>query len=361
MVTKLLLQNFRNFEEKVLSFSPSITVIEGANGSGKTNILEALHLSSTGKSFKAYRDEEMIRYDQDIARVKARILESNDIFEDIQTDLEVLLTKGIIERGGFSQKSSKKKLMIEGVPKRRMDFVGKNKTVLFRPQDMDLVTGSPSLRRGFLDTILMQIDHEYTRSISAYEKGVRRRNKILQFIRDEGGSRNLLFFWDKLLIKNGEYIESKRNDFIEFVNEQPQLSEKKMHIFYDKSVISEERLLQYKREEVAAGTTLVGPHRDELLFQMEAGEPSQKRNLSAYGSRGEQRMAVLWSKIAELAYVERISKVKPTLLLDDIFSELDDAHRNIVTGISANQQTIMTTAEKITDFDTSQPLDIIQL
>lgn len=344
MISKLLLSNFRNFEEKLLEFAPSITLISGDNATGKTNILEAVHLLSTGKSFKAQRDEEMITLNAEYGRLKARI-PVEDVVEGVgHTDLEVLLTRGTIERGGMSKAAPRKRLLVDGVPRRRMDFVGKFVTVLFRPQDMDLVTLSPSHRRSFLDTILSQIDREYVRSLSAYEKGVRRRNKLLQTIRDEGVSRNLLFFWDKLLIKNGEYISKRRADFLDFMNMNPELGDRTFNAVYDNSVISEERLANYAREEVASGTTLVGPHRDDVLFQMKT--PLKFIEVEKYASRGEQRLAVLWAKLAELSFIEKERGVRPTLLLDDIFSELDDNHRQLIEEVMMEQQTIMTSAEK---------------
>ena len=119
----------------------------------------------------------------------------------------------------------------------------------------------------------------------------------------------------------------------------------KFHLEYDRSVISEGRLEQYAEEEVAAGTTLVGPHRDDFVFEARNAK-GKARSLAAYGSRGEQRMAVLWLKMAELNFIEEKTSERPTLLLDDIFSELDHEHREVVMKLSGKQQTIITTADK---------------
>lgn len=337
MLQLIKLQNFRNFKAKVLEVSPKITVIIGPNASGKTNILEAINLISTGRSFKARVEEEMINYDEEIARMKAEINEE---------ELEAILTRGLITRGGITEKIARKKLLVNGVGKRLTDFSGKLRTVLFRPQDMDLVTESPSVRRKFMDSVLSQVDYEYRRSLLSYEKGLRRRNRLLLRIREEGMARSNLYFWDKLLIKNGEYITKKREELINFINNTKKLNDGKYELTYDKSIISESRLLQYKSEEVAAATTLVGPHRDDFLFLKNG------KDLSKFGSRGEQRMGVLWVKVAELAFIEEASKDlpaqagKPVLLLDDIFSELDHEHRKIVAELAKNQQTIITSADK---------------
>ena len=315
MVKSINLVNFRNFRKKTIDFSQKVTVIIGPNASGKTNILESLFLLSTGKSFKAQVEEEMIGYNNDLARVEGH-------------ELEAILTRG-------REDWPKKRLLVGGVPKRLIDFAGNFKVVLFGPWDMDLVTGSPSLRRRFLDSTLSQIDREYRRAILSYEKGLRQRNRLLFRIREEGLSRGQLLFWNQLLIKNGNYISSARQNLINFIN-----SLEKCNLKYDYSAISEVRLEQYAKEEIASATTLVGPHRDDFIFLQE------KRNMSKYGSRGQQRMEILWLKLAELAFVEERTNEKPTLLLDDIFSELDHDHRKVVFSVIGNQQTIITTADE---------------
>ncbi|WKZ25470.1 MAG: DNA replication and repair protein RecF [bacterium] len=323
MVNNIHLTNFRNFDKRTIEFGEGINVINAPNAQGKTNILEAIFFLSTGKSFKAKVESDAINYDYDIARIKGN-------------DLEIVLTRGLIDIGKpIKEKVAKKKLMVNGVPKRLIDFAGNIKVTLFSPQDLDLVTGSPSLRRNFLDMVLSQSDREYRRAIGSYEKGVRQRNKLLWKIREEGLSRSHLLFWNQLLIKNGNYITKRRLELIEFIN-----SLKKCHLEYDSSVISEGRLEQYKNEEVASATTLVGPHRDDFVFLQ------KKRDLASYGSRGQQRMQVLYLKIAELKYIEEKTSVKPILLLDDIFSELDHKHREIVMNSFNNHQVIITSADE---------------
>lgn len=324
MIYGLKLDNFRNFKTKSLELSNKITVIVGENGVGKTNILESLFLLSTGKSFKARTEVEMLRYDQELARITGEVP---------NTKLEAIITKG---DNGWP----KKRLQINGVPKRIIDFAGMFKTVLFGPWDMDLVTESPSIRRKFLDSVLSQVDREYRRSVLSYEKGLRQRNRLLFRIREEGVPRSQLLFWNQLLIKNGDYISKKREEFIEYVNKQEGINKQKLEITYDKSAISEARLEQYAREEVASATTLVGPHRDDFVFI------ADNRELAKYGSRGQQRMSILWLKLAELNYIEESTGERPTLLLDDIFSELDHGHRDIVMDVTKKQQTIITTADE---------------
>lgn len=304
MILKLGLQNFRNYTQKEFEFGNK-TLIVGENGVGKTNILEAIYLLATGKSFRADRDSEIIKYDCQFAIVKS-------------DGLQITIT-------------DRKKFEVNGVSRRQMDFVGKLRSVLFAPQDMELVTGSPSHRRKYLDFVICQKDREYRRCLLSFEKGLRQRNKLLSMIREGLANRSQLYFWDKLLIKNGDYITLKRGEYLQsLVGDYT--------TFYDKSIITEERLKQYEVEEVAAATTLVGPHRDDFVINF------SNKDISKYGSRGEQRMAILWLKQGEIKFLGD----DPILLLDDIFSELDHKHRELVSNLvrSYPGQVIATTADE---------------
>ena len=307
---KISLQNFRNYEKRTFEFGLK-TLIVGENGAGKSNIMEAVYLLATGKSFRADYESEMVSYDKDFFRVMGVIGEMGEM--------------------GVEMVENRKRFLVNGVPRRQVDFVGNLRAVLFCPQDMELVTGSPGGRRRYLDFVISQMDREYRRCLISYEKGLRQRNKLLEMIREGLAQRSQLYFWDKLLIKNGEYITLKRGEYLTGLAE------------YDKSTISETRLAQYEMEEVAAAATLVGPHRDDFIVNL-AG-----RDVSKFGSRGEQRMAVLGLKEAEIKRLsDEDTKEQPLLLLDDIFSELDHRHREEVMSLVKNYQgqVIMTTVDR---------------
>ncbi|MBI5151897.1 MAG: DNA replication/repair protein RecF [Candidatus Pacebacteria bacterium] len=236
----------------------------------------------------------------------------------------------------------KRKYLLDGVSKRKKDVVGHVLTVLFRPEDLDLIAGSPHIRRSFLNIVLSQTHTEYRYSLDAYEKALKRRNALLDVLRDGKTTRASFTFWDQLLIKHGNILTNMRRDFIDFLNTTQDFA-MKFSVTYDPSTISEKRLHQYAVEEVAAGYTLVGPHKDDISIALTNGD---EKNLATYGSRGEQRMGVLWLKYYEMMYIEHARGERPILLLDDIFSELDEKHKEMVTELTQHQQTIFTTTEQ---------------
>lgn len=330
MLKSIVLQHFRSYEKKEFSFE-NITLIVGPNTSGKTNLIESLYLLSTGKSFRTEKDVQMLKFGQQVGRVKGLV-------DDIE--LEVVITNGLV-----NGKSQYKKFLVNGVPKRRVDFEANFPAVLFSPQDLDIIIDSPSLRRNFLDEVLEQTDRNYRISLISFTKALRQRNALLEKAR-EGGVRNEKQFeyWDKIIIENGEYITKKRQEFIDFVNgEVKDIFD--FIINYDKSIISEQRLLQYKNEELASGITLVGPHRDDFsVFMIDSKKTMH--DVKFFGSRGQQRLTILQLKILELLYIEKLLGKRPVLLLDDIFSELDEGHINMIFNEIGKQQTVITTTHK---------------
>jgi DNA replication and repair protein RecF len=334
ILTALTLEAFRSYHKRSFTFSPETTLLVGPNAAGKTNVLEAIHMLALGKSFRADEDWEIVRWGSEIARLRGRVAS-----QDGETKLELVVTRG--EVGG--QKTPMKKHLVNGIARRQMDFVGNLRAVLFWPEDLELITDSPSLRRKYLDSVLVQTDREYRRNLLSYERGVRQRNKLLDMISEGTASASQLLFWNQLLIKSGGFITDTRASYIAFVNAQ-RMRAAQFEIVYDKSVISASRLSQYATEEIAAKVTLVGPHRDDFSVKLQAGGVA--RDLSKFGSRGEQRLGVLWLKMAEVSFIEHQTGVRPILLLDDIFSELDAPHRKLVLALVSQQQTIITSASE---------------
>lgn len=323
MINNLSLQNFRSYTKKTFEFSEKTTLIVGPNASGKTNILEAIYALAIGKSFRAEKENEVIRENENFALIKT-------------DNLEILW-----ENKNYNGYKIYKHYKINGINKRQADFVGNLRAVLFCPQDLEIATDSPSTRRKYLDLVLAQIFKDYRLASHIYEKALRQRNKLLWKIREFGGIGEL-DYWNNLLIANGKIIHDKRKDFLDFLN-----------LEYDSSLINADRLNKYQQEEIAAAMTLVGPHRDDFRIL------KNNKNIKSFGSRGEQRLAVFDIKLKELEYVEKVTGEKPILLLDDIFSELDENNRRKVLEIIPQQQTIMTTTDlhlvrkqRLRDFET---------
>lgn len=341
MFKSIYLQNFRSYQSQEFSFEET-TLIVGPNTSGKTNLIEAIYLLSSGKSFRTEKDIQMIKFDKEIGRVRG-VVEGNE--------LEIIITNGL-----FNGKSQYKKFLVNGVAKRRVDFASNFTAVLFSPQDLDIIVDSPSLRRNFLDEVLEQVDRDYRVANISYTKALRQRNALLEDVREgrktlpvarlpDGQGRQELEYWDNLVIENGQIITLKREEFINFAN-----SESKdvfdFIINYDKNVISKDRLLQYKNEEIASAVTLVGPHRDDFSVSMFNNIKNTVHDVKYFGSRGQQRLAILQLKMLELLFIEKELGKRPTLILDDIFSELDAAHINLIFEQIGKQQTIITTTHQ---------------
>lgn len=355
ILNKIKFSQFRNYKESEFELRDGVNVVTGKNASGKTNLLEGVYLLATGNSFRAKLIDEMVLFGEEMGRVNGMLTDKNE-----QIQIEVVVTKG--EVGG--QKTLKRKYYLDGVSKRKKDFMGTLRVVIFRPEDMDMLTGGPDIRRSFMDEVLSQVSESYERSLSTYTQALRRRNKLLDAIREGLVSRYSLAFWDSLLIKHGMSLTEDREKLTSFINNLWGRSElfNQLKMVYDKSLINEARLEQYRDEELAAGYTLVGPHKDDFRIQnIEVRSQNETgRDLAIYGSRGEQRMAVLALKLGEIYFNEEMGGDKPLLLLDDIFSELDEIHKKEVLRVMLNRQVIVTTAVKL-DVELFEGAKIIEL
>ncbi len=336
-ITRLELDGFRSYGKKTFVFTP-LTVVVGPNASGKTNILEAVYLLSTGESFRADKTEEMVMWGKELSRVTGVVETEGDV-----TSLGITLTRGVL----MGKRTQKRRYLVDGTARTRASFLDHFYTVLFRPEDLRLVEGSPGRRRDFMDETLAMVSREYRRAKKAYEGALRRRNRILDAIREGSARREQLAFWDATMIKNGNVITEERRSFLAYLSGR-ETAFGRYRVEYDYSAISKKRLEQYANEEVAAGYTLVGPHKDDFVVysQWESKGGAREKDLHTYGSRGEQRLGVLFLKLGVLAYVEEELGLKLVLLLDDIFSELDEKHRQEVLKMTRGRQTIITTADE---------------
>ena len=369
----LSLANFRNYARLELDLPPGITLVQGENAQGKTNLLEAIYYLATADSPYARADRELINWlaeeeDLTFARLVGEIQK-----DDTLQRLEITLLKEPSPEA--SGHRLKKQIKINGVPKRVLDLVGQLNVVIFLPQDIDLVAGSPSGRRRYLDTTICQFDPVYCRTLRRYGRVLTQRNHLLRQLQERRSSPEQLRFWDEKLAEDGAHVFARRREVIAELEElarvihleltdqdehlslcyEPSIrmpdkyyqiplglgSERGLGIRYSESSIREaflEQLREITREEIRRGMSLIGPHRDDLRFL--AGGVDMR----IYGSRGQQRTVVLALKLAEAKLLARETGEQPIMLLDEVMSELDEARRRYLTkAIENSQQTILTT------------------
>lgn len=325
----LNLTNFRNYSQLELKFDNRPTIFIGNNAEGKSNILESIYLLSTSKSLRAEKEIELIKEGEQFGKIEGII--SDESSNGVEEELLILINKE-------TEEFSKKKLMVNGIARRAVDFIGNLPAVYFYPSDINMITGSPSLRRWHLDLSLTQIDIDYKKSLTLYEHFLTARNRVLKAIREGRGRVDELSYWTDGLLEQAKIVSKKRADFFNFINNFEQILGN-FKFIYLPNIISLDKLTETQDREIAAATTLIGPHRDDFDMMLD------HKNLAHFGSRGEQRMATLAFKLLTLEYMSKVLGKRPILLLDEIFSELDPSHRSIVASIAKKQQTIIATVE----------------
>jgi DNA replication and repair protein RecF len=347
---KLALKNFRSHKKLEIEIAPT-TLIVGQNGVGKTNILEAISFISAARSFRVEDKKNLIRTDADFMQI-------------ILDDLSVIVSRKPRLIATFKVAGAKRSLG---------SFIGLLPSVIFTPESLSIVNGSPADRRRFFDQLLSQSSREYFLALLKYKKILIRRNRLLSSIATGQAGIDELDFWDQELLEAATIIVSERAALSEFLNQRVReiyllISNKKeeLKINYKPqlSPVTIEKIREKQRIEIAAETTIFGPHRDNLEFILSGREAEN------YASRGEIRTIVLSLKIAELDFLDRIIKKaeketvidRPLLLLDDIFSELDHNHRRQIIQLIAEYPTIITATDaKEIKADLTKKAKIIEL
>lgn len=337
---KLKITNFRNLEDAVIEFSPKTTILVGKNAQGKTNILEAIHLLALSKSFRSSKTLDLIKWESNFLRVSGN-------FNADESDEEIESMDVFFER----QPNKRSRLSINKSEFKAKDYVGRFTAVTFIPDDVLLLTGSPSYRRKYLDILISQISREYLYALSDYGKTIKERNALLGMIAMGKSQKNELKFWNERLVKYGELIIKKRKEILKKIGNKltkiiKNISnvEIDIKIKYKPSINDEDRFEEiiYAEEngDILYKTTRKGPHRDDFEIMAEG------RNLGEYGSRGEIRSALLALKICELEIIQEINGKKPILLLDDVFSELDSFRQKALLEVINSYQSIITTTDQ---------------
>lgn len=333
VITKLLLQNIRSHNELTASFSPNVTIITGKNGTGKTSIIESIYLSLRGTSFKG-TDEELLRTDKKWWKIQAELTDE---------------TKRTITYNSENNQN-KKQFIVDDKTTYRLPQKEKYPVVLFDPDDLRLIHGSPSRRRQYIDRFIGQLNPLYTTSLHKYERALRQRNNLLK----QPTTNDALFVWDVAISEYGSYIIEQRIEFIEQINSQlsdvySKIAKKtdNISVHYSHTFIGDikqkilNELHQNTEKDKILGNTSVGPHRHDVVFHF-----NDSPALTT-ASRGEIRTIILALKFLEVDIVEKITEKKPIILLDDVFSELDETRQQALSNSIKNYQTIITTTHLI--------------
>lgn len=359
----LSLANFRNYVRLELDLAGDAIVVVGENAQGKSNLLEAIYCLATTKSFRAGSDRELINWDAGgdlaFARLGARVVRASGPLK-----LDVTIAEGARREGG--PVSIGKRFKVNGVPKRAFDVIGLVNVVHFAPQDVDLVVGPPASRRRYLDITIAQVDSRYVRTLARYGKILLQRNHLLRRIRDHDARADQLGFWDDELVNSGAYLVLRRMETVARLaalgheaHRDLAAHRELLQISYRSTCACEladgddvdarlttiaeafrKALAASSEREIAAGASLVGPHRDDLTFEVDG------REVAVYGSRGQQRTVALALKIAEGAFIRETTGEWPVLLLDDVTSELDETRRGqVFSTIAPGQQVVVTTTD----------------
>ena len=339
-IKSLYLKNFRNYEEQTIDFCPFTNIIYGENAQGKTNILEAIYLTSMGKSHRTQRYNEMIKWGKDFCRINTKYNKSNN-----DGDIDYLI-----------KKNQKKQIKVNSIKLNKLnEILGVINIVMFSPEHMKIIKDGPSERRKFIDSILSQTKPRYFYNLSQYLKVVEQRNILLSKSNEKKEIEKTLHIWDSQLTDFGSKIIKDRNDFIKSirnnvnkVNSELSKGKETLEILYKPSVnfkednlceiknAFEKRLQKSKEADIKRGVTSYGPHRDEIVFLING------KDLRSFGSQGQQRSGLLSLKIAEMKFIKEETNIMPVLLLDDVFSELDIKRQNYLLYYIKNMQVILT-------------------
>ena len=334
-IKNIKIKNFRNYDQEEINLEKNINIFYGKNAQGKTNIIEAIFLCSLGKSFRAKKDNEMIKLNEENAIVEIE-------YEKSDRDGKIKIEIG-----------NKKNIYLNGIKiKKLSELLGNLNIVIFTPDDINILKGGPQNRRRFLDIMISQLRPNYMHILNLYLKTIEQRNKYLRQIKEEHKDENLLEIWDEKLAEYAVKIYEYRKEFIEKIIKKINIihknitnGEEQIELEYITECDNKEKYLQLLKErrklDIIKGFTTKGIHRDDFVIYI------NKKEIKIFGSQGQNRTAMLSLKLAELQVIYDEIGEYPILLLDDFMSELDRTRRkNFLENIEGTQ-VIITGTEKL--------------
>ena len=371
-LSRLSLSEFRNYRQLEITLGRGLFLFYGENAQGKTNLLEAVAMLATASSFHASNDREVVNWQapDHVAHISGNVKRNSDeiqlevvIFDPTPPDMAAGALPGH-QALELPANTPRKRLKLNTVPKRTMDIIGQMKVVLFAPTDLHLVDGSPDERRRFLDRSLCQLQPRYCQALVKYRKIVTQRSALLKRVRDLQEDPRMLDYLDEQLTTLANLVIYERQRMIAALNQQASSFQEAisgghehLQIIYRPSFkvdaawsLAEApehyrtQLREARKKEIMQGVCLLGPHRDDLEFQVNGV------NMLTYGSRGQQRTSALSTKLAELAFMGASTGDEPILLLDDVFSELDQTRREYLLQQVLQHEQVFLTATDLTGF-----------
>ena len=334
-IDKMKLINFRNYECQEIQFNKNINIIYGDNAQGKTNILEAIFLSSFGKSFRTSKEKELIKFGQDKLMVEAN-------FQKKDRDGKIRIEIG-----------SKKQITVNGIKiKKLSELLGNINIVIFTPEDINILKDGPAGRRRFLDMMIGQLRPNYVHNLNLYMQTLEQRNNYLKQIKEINKPQEMLEIWDEKLAEYGEKVYLYRKEFVDkIINKINDIHKKitdekeELKIEYISNCSNKKEYLNLLNErrklDIIKGFTTKGVHRDDFVIYI------NNREVGVYGSQGQNRTVILSLKLSELNVVYDEIGEYPILLLDDFMSELDEKRRNSFINYIKDTQVIITCTDKM--------------
>ncbi|MBV9708468.1 MAG: DNA replication/repair protein RecF [Chloroflexi bacterium] len=369
-LSHLSLSEFRNYKHLNLSLGPGLFLFYGDNAQGKTNLLEAVSMLATATSFHAGSDREVVNWEapEHVARLEGTVKRREDTVQIELALFDPLVGTGLAPTSHLTTPAAfelpantpRKRMKVNGIPRKTMDLIGQMKVVLFSPTDLHLVDGAPDERRRFLDRALCQVQPRYCQALVKYRKVITQRAALLKRIRDYQEDPRLQDYLDEQLTMLANLIMYERQHMVSMLNQQANIMQatisggrEHLQIVYRPSFAVDEtgstieaeqnyraQLHQVRKREIQQGVCLLGPHRDELEFLVNGA------SMLTYGSRGQQRTVALSAKLGELAYMYTCTGDEPVLLLDDVFSELDAQRRAFLQQqVLQHEQVLLTTTD----------------
>lgn len=337
------IKNFRNYASEELTFDSNMNVIIGENAQGKTNLLEAIYLLAFTKSYRTANDRELVKWEEEFARIQAELVKKDDQLVPLEL---------VYHHQG-------KKAKINHLEQSRLsEYIGHMNVVMFAPEDLSLVKGSPQIRRRFIDMELGQIEPMYVYHLTQYQKILKQRNHVLKQLQQRETDPAVLHVLTEQLVQHAAVILKKRYFFLDLlkkwalpIHKEISRGLEELDIEYQPSIhvtaedskeqIIEKMTAAYEKNEANEryrGTTLIGPHRDDLQLFI------NERDVKQFASQGQQRTTALSLKLAEIDLIYHQIREYPILLLDDVLSELDDFRQShLLSAIQGKVQTFVTT------------------